>query len=49
MKSLLGWTLMRVKLLYHTDIGALKQALSQKGIQFEPAALMDHVVYMFEI
>ncbi|QQG48317.1 MAG: FAD-dependent thymidylate synthase [archaeon] len=40
---------MRVKLLYHTDLGALKAVLSSKGIPFEPEALMDHVVYMFEI
>ena len=40
---------MRVKLLYHTDLDALKQVLSGKGVQFEPEDLMDHVVYMFEI
>jgi thymidylate synthase (FAD) len=40
---------MRVKLLYNTDVEALKRALSQRGIPFEPEALMDHVVYMFEI
>ena len=40
---------MRVKLLYHTDVAVLKQVLIQKGIAFEPEALMDHVVYMFEI
>lgn len=40
---------MRVKLLYHTDIGPLRQALSQRGASFDPEILMDHVVYMFEI
>ena len=40
---------MRVKLLYHTDLGALKKTLDREGIPFEPEALMDHVVYMFEI
>jgi len=40
---------MRVKLLYNTDLSALKRVLSQKGLPFEPEALMDHVVYMFEI
>ena len=40
---------MRVKLLYHTDLGAIKRVLDQKGVPFEPGAVMDHVVYMFEI
>ncbi len=40
---------MLVKLLYHTDLGALRQVLTDKGAPFEPEALMDHVVYMFEI
>ena len=40
---------MRVKLLYHTDVSALKGALKQKGAVFEPEALLDHVMYMFEI
>jgi len=40
---------MRVKLLYSTDLGALKRVLSEMGVPFEPEALMDHVVYMFEI
>jgi thymidylate synthase (FAD) len=40
---------MRVKLLYHTDLEALKKALADRGVQFSPEALMDHVVYMFEI
>ena len=40
---------MRVKLLYHTDLNALKQVLEQKGAPFNPEAMMDHVVYMFEI
>ena len=40
---------MRVKLLYHTDVEALKRILSEKGATFDPEVLMDHVVYMFEI
>ena len=40
---------MRTKLLYHTDVGALKRALEEKGIAFEPEAILDHVMYMFEI
>jgi thymidylate synthase (FAD) len=40
---------MRVKLLYHTDFGALKRVLAQKGVPFDPEVLLDHVVYMFEI
>jgi thymidylate synthase (FAD) len=40
---------MRVKLLYHTDLGAIKRAIAQKGVPFDPDAMMDHVVYMFEI
>jgi thymidylate synthase (FAD) len=40
---------MRVKLLYSTDLGALKRVLSERGVPFEPEALMDHIVYMFEI
>ena len=39
----------RVKLLYHTDVGALRRVLEEKGAVFDPEALMDHVVYMFEI
>ena len=40
---------MRVKLLYSTDLGALKKVLAEKEVPFDPEALMDHVVYMFEI
>jgi len=40
---------MRVKLLYHTDLGAIKKVLERKGVLFNPEAMMDHVVYMFEI
>jgi len=40
---------MRVKLLYHTDLGVLKGVLDQRQIPFEPELLMDHVMYMFEI
>jgi thymidylate synthase (FAD) len=40
---------MRIKLLYNTDVEALKRVLVDKGVAFDPEALMDHVVYMFEI
>ena len=40
---------MRVKLLYSTDLGALKKVLAEKGAEFELEAMLDHVVYMFEI
>jgi thymidylate synthase (FAD) len=39
----------RVKLLYHTDLQALRLVLDQKGVLFDPMLVMDHVVYMFEI
>jgi thymidylate synthase (FAD) len=45
----LGEELVRVKLLYHTDLGALKKVMVKKGVSLNPEALMDHVVYMFEI
>jgi thymidylate synthase (FAD) len=40
---------MRVKLLYHTDLEALKRALRARGAAFDSEKLLDHVVYMFEI
>ena len=40
---------MRVELLYHTDLDAIKRILAQKGVQFDSEAMMDHVVYMFEV
>ena len=40
---------MRVKLLYHTDLEALRHTLNAKGVPFNPEAMLDHVVYMFEI
>ena len=40
---------MRVKLIYSTDLGAVKEVLAEKGVLFDREALMDHVVYMFEI
>jgi len=40
---------MRVKLLYHTDLEALKAALASRGVSLDTGALMEHVVYMFEI
>ncbi|MDG6899010.1 MAG: FAD-dependent thymidylate synthase [Nitrososphaerota archaeon] len=39
----------RVKLLYSTELEALKKVLVEKGCEFDPEALLDHVVYMFEI
>ena len=41
--------LVRVKLLYSTDLAALKRTVSQKGVAFDPEAMLDHAVYMFEI
>ena len=40
---------MRVKLLYHTDLDALKSSLDERGYSPGSEMLMDHVVYMFEI
>jgi len=40
---------MRVKLLYSTDLGALRKVMAEKGVSFDPEVLMDHVIYMFEI
>jgi thymidylate synthase (FAD) len=40
---------MQVKLLYNTDVESLKKVCSEKGVEFDPDAMMDHVVYMFEI
>jgi thymidylate synthase (FAD) len=40
---------MRVKLLYHTDLDAIKRVLAQKGVPFDPEVVMDHIVYTFEI
>lgn len=40
---------MRVKLLYHTDLQAIKRVFSQEDVPFDPEKAMDHVVYMFEI
>jgi thymidylate synthase (FAD) len=40
---------MRVRLLYHTDVEALKRVVSRKGVVFGPEVVLDHVVYMFEI
>ena len=40
---------MRVKLLHHSDVPALRGALEREGIVFDPKPLLDHVVYMFEI
>jgi thymidylate synthase (FAD) len=40
---------MRVKLLYSTDVDAIKRVLAEKGVPFDPETILDHVVYMFEI
>ncbi len=40
---------MRVKLLYHTDLDALKRVYAREGMPVDPEALLDHVVYMFEV
>ncbi|MDV3292907.1 MAG: FAD-dependent thymidylate synthase [Nitrososphaerales archaeon] len=40
---------MRVKLLYHTDLGRLKQVLDARGVAFDSEKMLDHVMYMFEI
>jgi len=39
----------RVKLLYHTNLEALRRVLKERSFAFEPEKLLDHVVYMFEI
>lgn len=40
---------MRVKLLYNTDLEALKAVIRTKGASSDSDVLLDHVVYMFEI
>ena len=40
---------MRVKLLYNTDLEALKKVIAERGASLDSEALMDHVVYIFEI
>jgi thymidylate synthase (FAD) len=40
---------MRVKLLYFTEVGALIGAAKHKGVSLDVEALLDHVIYMFEI
>jgi thymidylate synthase (FAD) len=40
---------MRVKLLYFTDVHALTDAARLRGATLDLDALLDHVVYMFEI
>src|SRR5437867_11911832 len=40
---------MRVKLLSHTELEAVKNVLRVKNVLFDPSQLLDHVVYMFEI
>jgi len=40
---------LRVKLLYHTDLAALKRVLAEERVPFDPEAMLDHVIYMFEI
>jgi thymidylate synthase (FAD) len=45
----LGVAPLRVKLLYHTDLSAIKAVLKREGVPFDPVKMLDHVVYMFEI
>lgn len=40
---------MRVKLIYNTNLDALRRVFDGRGVRFDPEALLDHVVYMFEI
>ncbi|MDG6903181.1 MAG: FAD-dependent thymidylate synthase [Nitrososphaerota archaeon] len=40
---------MRVKLLYNTDFGSVKRVFFERGGPVDPEAMLDHVVYMFEI
>src|SRR5207249_6510042 len=49
MPSFLEFDRMRVKLLSHTELEAVKHVLRVKDVPFDPSQLLDHVVYMFEI
>ena len=40
---------MRVELLFHTDLDAIKNVLRSKHVPFDPSKVLEHVVYMFEI
>lgn len=40
---------MRIRLLYHTDIGQVRAALKERGVELDSLQLLDHVVYMFEV
>jgi thymidylate synthase (FAD) len=40
---------LKVKLLFHTDLGLIKRVLETKNLAFVPTMVLDHVVYMFEI
>jgi len=40
---------MRVKLLYHTDLGSVKRVLAERRFTSDSEMLLDHVVYSFEI
>ncbi|TLX98646.1 MAG: FAD-dependent thymidylate synthase [Thaumarchaeota archaeon] len=40
---------MRVKLLFHTELEAVKSVLRVKNVPFDSSQLLDHIVYMFEI
>ncbi len=40
---------MRVRLLSHTDLEAIKKVLRDKHVPFDPSKILEHVVYMFEI
>src|SRR5712692_10436268 len=52
-RSSMPWFLesdcMRVKLLSHTELEAVKHVLRVKNVPFDPSQLLEHVVYMFEI
>jgi thymidylate synthase (FAD) len=50
--SLMKWSLMsdlRVKLIFNTPLDPIKSVFRQKGIEFQPEMILDHVYYMFEI
>ncbi len=40
---------MRVKLLFFTDLEAIKRVLRSKNVPFDASKVLEHVVYMFEI
>jgi thymidylate synthase (FAD) len=40
---------LRVKLIFNTPLDPIKSVFRQKGIEFQPEMVLDHVYYMFEI